>query len=85
MDYLEAQAHTKPARRERLKTPDSQSTAPELSVVTGNLILDTSVAALFCVCVKNIYSFIQIKNTACMNSDKVPHITLHTANLQVPP
>lgn len=47
MDYLETQAHTKPAGRESLKTPDSQSTAPEQSVVTGNLTLDTSVSAFF--------------------------------------
>lgn len=60
MDYLETQAHTKPARRESLKTPDSQSTAPEQSVVTGNLTLDTSVSAFFFF---GRAAFIQIKKT----------------------
>lgn len=80
MDYLETQASTKPTRRESLKIPDSQSTAPEQSKVIGNLILDTFVSAFF---FEEKHLF-RLKNTTCMNPAKVPHITVHTDNLQVP-
>lgn len=79
IDYLETLAKAKQTRRESLKITDNRSTAPMLSVVTGNLILDTSVFAFF-----ETLQLFRFKNITCLNPANVIHIILHIDTLQVP-
>lgn len=79
IDYLEAQVDTKQTRRESEKIADNQSTAPVLSVVTGNLVLDTSVFAFL-----ETQELFRLKNITRMNPANIIHTILHTDTPQLP-